>query len=485
MEAEAEDVHLPDDPSKILRNSSIAGLVQLILGFAFLLNRQICRRMRREQHESDEEHGKTVPVQSEKSQHQTRLTAFRKRSWSALLDLANSLDNPVAYSGADEEVALHKTWQRARKAAFEDRHSIFCSHFRQEANFIKGNGDDTLEFPPSSAVEVEALYYSRKMLYRLFVETPLCNVMLSCFGCALISGALATFIMLRGLGAKGDDWLRDTGDRISVLQSQLDWFATFLLVGHLGFYVDRWRNFMIAAWSVEGHMKNVAMLVGSDVRDADDAASRSALYKIYRYLVVSLALQYRTILPSLHDMGDWKDLANGLQGLGLLTAEEAKVLVPATTRMRDVCLTWIGIEVNAIGPDKSNILMGRNTLQIMENLTAIRSNMMYFHGNKFYPQPNLYTAFKKAVVDTYCLLIIVAFPFQMSTAHKFLGLQPLVVFSVFIMVTCFAGFESLSASISKPFSSKIDTFNIDSLIAGTEQTCFANLRASFHRSITH
>mmetsp|Transcript_40230 Transcript_40230/g.81188 ORF Transcript_40230/g.81188 Transcript_40230/m.81188 type:complete len:82 (+) Transcript_40230:2-247(+) len=59
------------------------------------------------------------------------------------------------------------------------------------------------------------------------------------------------------------------------------------------------------------------------------------------------------------------------------------------------------------------------------------------------------------------------------------GLQPLTILSVFLMTVCFWGAESLAYALATPFASRIDTFNIDALIAGTEQTLFASLRASF------
>jgi len=335
-------------------------------------------------------------------------------------------------------------------------------------------------------MEIEPPYYSRAMLYSLFFTEQLGEVVLICFAWGLLSGGVGTAICIsiveersgKSLVENLNEWT--TGDRLGDLLSDFKWFPTFLLVGHLAFYVQRWRNFMFAGWRVEGRLKDVGLLVGADVRDPNDGATRALMFKIYRYLVLAMALQYRVVLPELAALGMGSELAQFLQKLGLLTAQEIPQLVPCGSRMRDTVLGWIAYEVNSnCNPGGAKLLCGQNTLVVNQKITDARAQMMFFHGNNFYPQPNFYAAFVKVVVDTYCAIIIVTYPFKMLTLDENSGFQPMTVVSVFLMVLCFLGFESLVPILSKPFAHRHDTFNIDALIAGTEETAFAYLRVGF------
>jgi len=383
------------------------------------------------------------------------------------------------------EVKRHVEWQQARKQAFKESRSIFCNHVRTEVNFVKNNADVSLIRPPGSPMEIEPPYYTRVMLYSLFFTKQLGEVVLVCLGWALVSGGLGTLvcICITEAGSTPKSWVESlisvtTGSHLNDLLSDFRWFPTFLLVGHLGFYVQRWRNFMFAGWRVEGRIKDIALLVGADVRDPSCSNSRALMFKIYRYLVLAMALQYRVVLPELSMLGTGSELAQCLQKLGLLTAQETPQLMPCGSRMRDTVLGWIAYEVNSNGPGGAQLLRGQNTLVVNEKITDVRAQMMFFHGNNFYPQPNFYAAFVKVVVDTYCGIIIVTYPFKMLTPHH-VGLQPVTIVSVFLMVLCFMGFESLASILSKPFAHRHDTFNIDALIAGTEETAFAYLRVGF------
>mmetsp|Transcript_47357 Transcript_47357/g.122372 ORF Transcript_47357/g.122372 Transcript_47357/m.122372 type:complete len:223 (-) Transcript_47357:4-672(-) len=195
-------------------------------------------------------------------------------------------------------------------------------------------------------------------------------------------------------------------------------------------------------------------------------------------MVLAMALQYKSVLPKLKDASN---LAHELQTLGLLTHEESTVLMPSGSRMRDTVLSWIARDVKINGPDNTGILRGEDHTMFMLKLAELRGKMMYFHGNNFYPQPNQYAGLMKRMVDAFCFLEIAGYPFIMNTRFDltYYCLQPLTIISVFMMTSCFWGVDNLAYQLSFPFSSRVDTFNIDALIAGTEQTLFAYMRASF------
>merc|ERR1711920_156457 len=91
-------------------------------------------------------------------------------------------------------------------------------------------------------------------------------------------------------------------------------------------------------------------------------------------------------------------------------------------------------------------------------------------------------AFMKLMVDIYCALMILGYPFSMFASQAqtyFYGFQPFTFLTVFLMTLSFWGAESLTLLLAAPFENEIDTFNLDALIAGTEQTLFASMRSSF------
>merc|ERR1739842_62171 len=103
---------------------------------------------------------------------------------------------------------------------------------------------------------------------------------------------------------------------------------------------------------------------------------------------------------------------------------------------------------------------------------------------------NIHTAYMKMIIDIFCLLVIFTYPFRqfvpaevsklycdslgVNQVFCFVTARPMTVLSSFLMLLAFQGGESLAYLLSQPFSSKLDTYNIDALIAGTEQTLFAS-----------
>merc|ERR1712032_777543 len=175
---------------------------------------------------------------------------------------------------------------------------------------------------------------------------------------------------------------------------------------------------MLAAWGAEGRLKDLGVVIGSDVSCPDDPHSRRVVFKIYRLLVLAMALQYKAILPPFQ--GAVEPLLLKLQSMGLLMPEEVPVLKPhGSTRMRDAVLSWIAVTVRANGPANTKVFRGNSEYAVLQQLTELRAKFMYFHGNNFYPQPNVYAAF-----------MTFAYPFQMmvhTSCAPLFGFQPFTI----------------------------------------------------------
>mmetsp|Transcript_107053 Transcript_107053/g.175443 ORF Transcript_107053/g.175443 Transcript_107053/m.175443 type:complete len:227 (-) Transcript_107053:211-891(-) len=188
-------------------------------------------------------------------------------------------------------------------------------------------------------------------------------------------------------------------------------------------------------------------------------------------------MQYKVYIPELKN----DDPVKKLVSLGLLTEDEADILKPSGSRVRDNLLTWIGTEV--MNGFRDGTLVGLAEHTFMDNLAQARGNMMFFHGNNFYPTSNLWTAMVQFAVDLWIMILCITAPFkQYARAEPALGhwgcAQPWVCAATFPVVFAFLGAMKICTVLQRPFTSPIDTLNIDALITGTEETLFANLRSA-------
>eukprot|EP00586_Coscinodiscus_wailesii_P003537 CAMPEP_0172488080 /NCGR_PEP_ID=MMETSP1066-20121228/17446_1 /TAXON_ID=671091 /ORGANISM="Coscinodiscus wailesii, Strain CCMP2513" /LENGTH=106 /DNA_ID=CAMNT_0013255073 /DNA_START=101 /DNA_END=424 /DNA_ORIENTATION=+ len=66
------------------------------------------------------------------------------------------------------------------------------------------------------------------------------------------------------------------------------------------------------------------------------------LYKIYRYLNLVHALLHKSVSASLGPLNIEEDFVDKL---GLLTENEAEVLLPTDNKERDAVIAWLGAEI--------------------------------------------------------------------------------------------------------------------------------------------
>lgn len=110
---------------------------------------------------------------------------------------------------------------------------------------------------------------------------------------------------------------------------------------------------------------------------------------------------------------------------------------------------------------------------------------MCHSGNNFYPISNRWVGIVFVVVEMWTWIILLGAPFRRyappTEELDWLGaLQPWTFLSTFTIIFAFWVTLTMCKVLAKPFGQDTDTFNIDALIGGTEQTAFHNLRASFN-----
>ena len=79
------------------------------------------------------------------------------------------------------------------------------------------------------------------------------------------------------------------------------------------------------------------------------------------------------------------------------------------------------------------------------------------------------------------LLLLLSSSSLCVCAMQLCALQPWTFLATFTIILSYWLTLTMCQVLAKPFGQDTDTFNIDALIGGTEQTAFHNLRASFHQ----
>ena len=398
------------------------------------------------------------------------------------------------------ESTKHFKWMENNATRNPQRRSIFCSHVRTLHKFARHNCDPAYIMPPSSTLEVESLYNSHGLKYVILLTSDKMRAtVLQALGYAFVASAVGSYLWLTDVheALRDSQWgvhgaaTRKTHRELTMplaksiveVASEFKFFPTFAVFGLLGFFVKRWRNFIFCAWRVEGRLKDMAIMVGSSVADPANPKAVEQLYKVYRYMCACMALQYKAVLDGIG--ADGNTALDSIARLGLLTEAEVRVLRPCGSRARDTVTTWIGL--CAIDGCRDGHLLAPLFPREMffAELTKMRAQMMFFHGNNVYPISQHWLSLVTVAIDMWSLVLIVGAPFRLFCPPSMrLGLlaalQPWTSVATFFNLLFFWGTLTLCQQLQRPFENDCDTFNIDALIAGTEETIFASLRASFN-----
>ena len=419
-----------------------------------------------------------------------------------VVDACHALMSPTF----ETDNAKHEKWMRTNPVRCKKAPYVFTSHVRDFDNFARSNVDPGLVKPPGTVLEVEGLPSSATFLCKLLRDhMQIRETILTSAGFGFLVAGTASFLWCAETYQLWEDeqWggeqvkdifvdvIAPLDSAISSTSSDFRFFVSFGVLGLLGFFLGRWRNFIFAAWRVEGRLKDLSIMIGSSVVDPNDPRSKEFLFRYYRYIVAVMALQYKTLITDFKGGIPFPKMLE----LGMLTPEEVALLEPTGSRARDTVTAWLG--VLAMRGQAEGILHNFPMEKTFEKIADMRGNMMFFHGNNFFPMSHLWTAMVYMVVNIWSAIIIIGGPFsQYVQPNEELGwlaaLQPWAFISIFMLLLTFWGTLAVCEILAKPFATDTDTFNIDALIGGTEETVFANLRAGFnfvpldkkHRSVT-
>ena len=131
--------------------------------------------------------------------------------------------------------------------------------------------------------------------------------------------------------------LLTTDTRHRHLHRHAKFFPIFLLIGYVGYAVQRHRNFQDCLQIIWGRYVEIAHHVGSAVQNPEDPEAQENLFQIYRYLTVALFFTFKGYNP-------WYKVVSfvDLYTMGLVTDSEIISLEGLSdSRVTSTLLAWV------------------------------------------------------------------------------------------------------------------------------------------------
>ena len=371
--------------------------------------------------------------------------------------------------------------------------SVFTSHIRYESNFTRGNLDPDLKVPPVYSAE-RALYVLRpSTLLSVLVQTdPVYAAVLNSVGLSFIVTSFSCYVWYVHLeydasSSTASKLVVQLEAALSHILNGFQFFPAFLLLGLLGYIVDRWRNFLVTCHILQGRVHNFGVAVGGAVIDSTCPKTRSNLFKLYRYLNVVHAKTYACVNPRL-PQSDSEFLPQRL-----LTPEEVRLLAKVPNKSRDMIITWTRVVVERMVRENQvrELAIDNSLFCDLRGWTAKQLDL--FTRN----MPNVWYALCHVIV-TYLVLL--------KALHVALQLDPkllvnadtgeladdrrnvlcmniccVLIFS-FMAASTYWIAESMVEVLIQPFKNAPDAYNSDALLCSSDRMLFSSLRATFDLS---
>jgi len=377
----------------------------------------------------------------------------------------------------------------------------FVNTSRNEINFIRNNMDPCLDIPNPYGPEYDPKH-TVGSFYPItsFWESSLCqvkglciiksSVIIGTLGIALMSSALSSLMWIiihfeRECSIADFElekiWFKEISDGWERIINGYKFYPIFLISGYIAYMVARWRDFFVNCHTIQARIHDVALLTGSSPTFPVSHPVRQKLYKIYRYLNLVHALCYKSVSPT---VGPLQIETDFVDRLGLLLPEEVEVLLPMDNKIRDTVVAWLSSDVLDLLHTEG--VRSDYVLELAASIRELRSICARHHDLFVRDNPNMYLDVLSAVVNLWLFLVILGYPFSLAvyTPHGYRGLlppsaQPITAIGVFVLVCSMRVALCFVTRLRNPFSWTADRIKVDSLMAGSDRTVFAFLRARF------
>jgi len=376
--------------------------------------------------------------------------------------------------------------------------------WRSHLNFCKTNDDPFIRYPSPYSPEYVPLEQdsslSLRVLKSILDQKETLGITISSLGYAFFTSALSSLLVIlsryedaiyQNCPESADnfsyrEWIQGNGATIRITLDGYKFLPIFLLLGYMGFLVNRWRMFLATCHSIQGRIHDIGLLCGSVPTIPVKEASKEKIWNIYRYLNVVHILCLKSFSPSLKDLVIESDYVTEL---GLLTEDEATTIAMMEIKARDGVLTLLAHATAELFQGESNFnqLEDNNynrchaaNVAILDQICRLRGTCSQLHDLFVRDNPNEYIVSMQALTIVYAGLVVVGFPLIMqSYASDAAGcVQPAAFIGSFLMLMSLSFPLVLFKKLQNPFAE--NGIEVDNLIASTELCLFQNMRCLWH-----
>jgi len=383
----------------------------------------------------------------------------------------------------------HQNRMKFEKAVVSEPN--FLCHVRTFRNFTRSNLDTNLIRPPNYSPSRWTGAFDRRTLYRYIMSTDaFMPVFFQTVGIGLFSSALGSlfYLLLHHEAYVYDDAAFRAGHTLTSdgsiayvitttavatrdITNSFKFFPSFLLIGYVGYAVGRWRKFQSYGYSMQGRIHDIGMMVGGSLKQPEQPETQQFAFRIYRYLNLVHLMVYKSKSAWLSEL-----TSGHIVSLGLLTPEEVKILEPMKNKMRDTVLGWISCEVQSAL--EKGICERSMACPCIDNIGYLRGKCAAYHDQFDTNHPNMWASLMQTVVDMLVGLYAVGTPLT-AFVYELGCFQPYcLAFTIFLSFP-FLCCSRLLRQLSNPYHGSHDIFNVDSLMASSEQCIFGSLRSKF------
>jgi len=366
--------------------------------------------------------------------------------------------------------------------------------YRSQQNFLKNNDDISILFPSEylpEYVPLSAGYnvsQSWQIMKSILNSKEAFELITVAAGSSFLSSGLSSIVAMvyqyeRAFntncsldtdveGVHYTEWIESNGIALKTTIDGYKFLPIFLLLGYMGFLVQRWRTFMLTCHSIQGRMNDIGVLCGGEPSVPIQEADKIKLWNIYRLLNVIHILTLKSFSPSLKDLSIEPDY---VEKLALLTINEAINISLMEIKAREGVVALLVHEVKELF-ESNNSSYAVNT--VMEKICGLRGACASLHDLFVQDNPNEYIVSMKALIGVYCGLVVIGFPLILGTSPTVGCFQPVSLIGTFFVVFSLGFPLLLFNKLQNPFAD--NGIDVNNLIAGTELSLFQNLRAMWH-----
>jgi len=255
----------------------------------------------------------------------------------------------------------------------------------------------------------------------------------------------------------------------------------FLLLAYMGFLVERWRQFLLTCHTIQGRIHDIGFLCGSGVKTPIDIDTQKKMYTIYRYLNVVHILCLKNFSPALQQL---KVDPNYTSDLCLLTEKEATLVSSMENKGRDGVITLLAFAAQDLLESKNGTSSTSTKTIVLDKICDLRGSCSKLHDLFVRDNPNEYIISMQALVTIYGGLVVLGFPFVMSTYASssptvLSCLHPAAFLGPFFICLSITFPLVLFKKLQNPFADD-GGIEVDNLIASTELCLFQNMRCLWH-----